>query len=717
MFFHNKKCIILVIILFVLINVSSVWGNNDVGESIHFGESQNGINASDVSDDCVDMGAFDELNRDISNLKPGDVYNIDKDYCFIGDASRPNSGIVIDADNITINGNGHVVDGRHASSLFDVNGNNVRIYNLTFIDSQYHGETFRYYCGTQVYEYIADISPINWIGDNGHISDCVFSGNAALNGGAISWYGNNGIVDNVKFINNTARGVGGAIYVVGWNNVIRNSTFINSSSRLSGEAIYLDRNHRNCSISGFFNVKPCINGSKTDIDVNILHYSFKSWACGFHVDLIPIIYSCMLDNRKFRYDDTTIYFALCNRTEFTLNFARTFDDGKFIYGKNYNFHNITNLNDVFPDLIQGDYDNGFTFIENFVVHNQNDYEIARKITASVFISNPAIEIINKDCDNIGSFSIYKTLMINFAGAYTFNSKSTWHPSGSDFDYISINGNGSKISVSSGDRDENKWAVIDNNKTLFSVSNLQIGGFNTAVENLGGGCVFDHVTFAGNRMNYWFERDYGAAVRNSGVCTFNNCTFTNNYCKYGGAIFSQGVLELNDCTFTGNTGYGGGNDVCNADKGSVKVDDIQINDTRGIVYHAESLSYHDRTVISVFAPLISLAAGFAAGALCANPVVGVLVGAAVGACIGTTAAVYICSNVYDVNFSRLQTALILVISCTVAGAIGGYTSSYLVANYGEAFAGCLEGGPDLIAYNSETSSLLSDTISVISEISV
>ena len=127
-----------------------------------------------------------------------------------------------------------------------------------------------------------------------------------------------------------------------------------------------------------------------------------------------------------------------------------------------------------------------------------------------------------------------------------------------------------------------------------------------------------------------------------------------------------------------------------------------------------MSYHTRTIISVFAPLIALAAGFAAGALCANPVVGAVVGAAVGACIGTTASVYVCSNVYDLSFSRLETTFILVVSCTVAGALGGFASGYLVANYGEAFAGWLGGGPDLIAYDTEsTLSSLSDSSSVIS----
>ncbi len=711
MIFNNKKCVILIICIFILINVSSAWANNDINEVDNFNESPASID--NISEN--DVGTFDELSENIANLKPGDIYDIDRDYCFFGNDSKPNQGIIIDVDNITINGNGHVIDGKHASSLFLIYGNAVKIINLTFINSKYHGNTIKCMDNPAIsYEYIADSSPVTWVGDDGLISNCEFLANTALNGGAVTWYGNNGIIENSQFINNTARGVGGAIYVVGMNNAIRNSTFINSASLLSGEAIYLDRNHKNCSVSGVFNVKPCINGTATNIDVNILHYSFNSLIGGINVNIIPLIYSSMMDSRIFSYCDNLIYYCQYNGTDFIMNFARAFDNGSFIYGRNYHFRDLSTLNDVFLSLINMNYDNELTFIKKIVVHNINDYEFALKTSASVFLVSPSIEIIFKDCENMSSLSIYKSLFINFAGEYTFNSKSTWYPSHSDFNYISIDGNGSKISVSSGDRDENKWAVIDNEKTIFSVSNLQIGGFNTAIENLCGSCILDHVTLTGNRMNYLIERDYGAAIRNSGVCTCSNCTFTNNYCKYGGAIFSQGVLELNDCTFRGNTGYGAGNDVCNADKGTVKVDRIQINDTQGIVYHAESLSYHTRTIISVFTPLIALAAGFAAGALCANPLVGAVVGAAVGACIGTTASVYVCSNVYDISFSRLETTFILVVSCTVAGALGGFASGYLVANYGEAFAGCLEGGPDLIAYDTEsTLSSLSDSISVIS----
>ena len=55
-------------------------------------------------------GSFDELNKDISNLKTGDTYKITKDYVF-NQTKEPsvNPAIKITADNVTIDGNCHSI--------------------------------------------------------------------------------------------------------------------------------------------------------------------------------------------------------------------------------------------------------------------------------------------------------------------------------------------------------------------------------------------------------------------------------------------------------------------------------------------------------------------------------------------------------------------------------------------------------------------------------
>ena len=71
------------------------------------------------------------------------------------------------------------------------------------------------------------------------MSDCIFSGNGGVNGGAVTWMGNNGTINHSIFENNKARGVGGAIYLSGKNNNICNCVFINSTSQLFNESVFL----------------------------------------------------------------------------------------------------------------------------------------------------------------------------------------------------------------------------------------------------------------------------------------------------------------------------------------------------------------------------------------------------------------------------------------------------------------------------------------------
>ncbi|MBQ6511895.1 hypothetical protein [Methanobrevibacter sp.] len=59
-------------------------------------------------------GSFDDLQRDIEELSPGDIYNVTKDY-FFDSGYGPhlnirNPIINIATDNVTINGNGHVME-------------------------------------------------------------------------------------------------------------------------------------------------------------------------------------------------------------------------------------------------------------------------------------------------------------------------------------------------------------------------------------------------------------------------------------------------------------------------------------------------------------------------------------------------------------------------------------------------------------------------------
>ena len=252
MLFSKRINLFIFVIVLTLISMPSICASDFENSTV---ENDHRTFTENLSLDENRPGTFEELNNDIAHLFPGDVYNVDRDYVFESGCNGPqivfgDHGIDISADNVTINGNGHLIDGNHMTNLFKVTGNNVKIFNLTFVNSKYSSIEFPVISknengnelSTLIVRKTEDLSPVCWTGDDGLISGCIFSYNEALNGGAIKWSGNNGIINNSLFLNNIARGVAGAIYITGINNSVCNAFVINSTSQLTGEAIYLDRN-------------------------------------------------------------------------------------------------------------------------------------------------------------------------------------------------------------------------------------------------------------------------------------------------------------------------------------------------------------------------------------------------------------------------------------------------------------------------------------------
>lgn len=644
-------------------------------------------------------GSFDDLQRDIEELSPGDIYNVTKDY-FFDSGYGPhlnirNPIINIATDNVTINGNGHVIDGSYSTALFKITGNNVKIFNLTFINSKDYGYnipitydisqiTFNKGISQMNVCYKDEVSPIFWQGDNGIISNCKFYRNSALvKGGAITWIGNNGIIDSSIFINNTAGVTGGAIYMAGLNNTICRSIFINSTSVIGGEAIYLDRNHKKCNISAIYDGEKLItDGSITNIDVNYFSYSYESHFSGEKINLIPIIYSAIISRNDYvRLNGDTTYYAQYIGNVFIVTLTKNYDDG-FTYQRGYHFYNIEDLNDVFQQLLEERYKNDVTLTKKLTVSSIKEYEYARTIRSNSIYTEEQFMTMNDDFrgvkdESFNEFSVQ--LNVDISSGLIIDSKNIWDPSKNGFNIININGHGSTIKVNSGDRDENKWVTITDG-CIFSASNLIVEGFNTAVENLGGIGIFRNINFNKNHMDYWFDRDWGAAILNAGICICTNCSFTDNRCNNGGAVFNQGNLTINNCTFKGNSAYDYGNDVLNVDNGVVYVDGVQIQGSQGCVKYVESMSSTAVTVTSVLGVGVSFLLGTIAGTFTLNPAVGILVGAGIGAGVGALCSKLIVSNVYNVNLNRYVVCITLVAGCALAGALGGYLGCSLAQEW-------------------------------------
>ena len=571
------------------------------------------FNNAIMHEDVNALGDFDDLTDDIYSISPGEVYNIDKDYSLNGEISQGPIFITIAKDNVTINGNGHVIDGENSSVSFRITGKNVVISNLNFINFKSLGTAvevpvFGLYPTNAIdtptsCEFTSNsFSTIQWMGDNGTISGCTFYENTAVNGGALRWSGNNGNIDDCIFANNTALGVGGAVYVGGVNNTIANSIFINSTSRLSGEAIYFDWQREKITLknNAYKNCKLYIDGAALNIDVDrFLYYSYMAQVADESVDLIPMIFSIIANGGLNYLDNGILYYGEYNDKdrEFNLHITKYFGDISFT--KNYKFKNLVDYNRIFEDLIYyGDYENTLTFIKNIDIYSSiranDDYRDAISTNLACFNTIIAylygitdMSLINSNIVLAGSVSDFHPtfgLNINFHGALSISCSRSFDLNACGFDIVNINGYGTKIYTKSDDSDENKWAILGENKIL-SVTDLIVEGYNTAIENFGGDCILNSVTFNNNRMDYWIYRDYGAAIISTGIVECKDCTFTNNYAKYGGAVFNQGIISLENCRFKNNKAYGKiGNDVCNGKGGIAVINNVvTLHDTNIISY--------------------------------------------------------------------------------------------------------------------------------------
>ena len=162
---------------------------------------------------------YTDLNNAIqSNITTGTYYiQLESDYTYNdADAEDLKKGITIDGtklqgQTLTINGNGHTINGNQKARIFTIiNNANVIIENLKIING-FHSE----------------------------------------NGGAIYSQGNLNLI-NCTFTNNTADYYGGAVFIKNTiSNCTINSTFINNTARQGG-AIYFNGTTMNNTISGHF---------------------------------------------------------------------------------------------------------------------------------------------------------------------------------------------------------------------------------------------------------------------------------------------------------------------------------------------------------------------------------------------------------------------------------------------------------------------------------
>ena len=191
----KNELIVICLILFILISISAVSAQDNNTEIITINSDDNNDvisidNSSKILTGAND-GSFADLNNKINGGSSANIV-LDKDYSY-STKDTIKEGIVINKDNIVIDGKGHTIDAKGKSRVFNITGTTVTLKNIVFT----HG--------------------------------------MASSGGAIRGYGDNLRIFNCTFIDNTAQSCGGAIYSYPYSySVFVNSTFINNKAQWGG---------------------------------------------------------------------------------------------------------------------------------------------------------------------------------------------------------------------------------------------------------------------------------------------------------------------------------------------------------------------------------------------------------------------------------------------------------------------------------------------------
>ena len=132
--------------------------------------TDNNLTANDdvviVNDEPLKSGSFMDLSQKINETPENQELVLDRDYEY---DEGSNHGIVVSKP-IIIDGDGHTLDAKKSSRIFNVTADNVVLKNINFINGNALGFYENFYGG----------GAIHWSGNNGSIQNCTFKANTAI---------------------------------------------------------------------------------------------------------------------------------------------------------------------------------------------------------------------------------------------------------------------------------------------------------------------------------------------------------------------------------------------------------------------------------------------------------------------------------------------------------------------------------------------------------
>ena len=184
---------IMIVLLILILSVGAVCATENSADDNIITDSQEIIQTSQNEAYSTDESSFTKLTEEIESA--GTVLDLNQDYTFNNETDN-NTGILINKDNFVLNGNGHTIDGKNQSRIFNITANNITLNNLILTGGNAHE-------GGAI-----------WVNGTLTLNNVTFINNHAINeGGGVGLYSNSTInCYNSRFTDNYAK-EGSSIYV------------------------------------------------------------------------------------------------------------------------------------------------------------------------------------------------------------------------------------------------------------------------------------------------------------------------------------------------------------------------------------------------------------------------------------------------------------------------------------------------------------------------
>ena len=459
-----------------------------------------------------------EFARLFLNLEDGATVTLTKDWVSTG-------RIYINTNNLTINGNHHIIDA-NGTGVFYILSQNVTIRDITIQNA-----------------YDTSASAIIWTGINGLLENSCFINNSATatEGGAVQWRSVDGTIINSTFINNRVLGAyGGAVFMLDGTQFIYNSTFINNTANSYGGALLKGRGIVDGCV--FYDNHAGQGGAIIvhDNNLTIMNSVFNNNTASDGASIFVLVSDSQINNCNFTNNVATSaggavwfrndgYDNSINECNFINNRAKVGGavdiQGTSVIITNSNFTNntATNTGGAVSSRSEGSSIVGCNFTGNVATASGG----AVHSTYNICIEN---DEFNEESD-----------LVNLTNASLLYN--------GDF-YISPDGTGEGLSIN----DCSNWNYALENIASGNTIYLTAGTYTSIINQTIGKTL--NIVGLGNDVIIDLENNGRAFLIPTGNSTVSNITFINGYYfeNEGGAIRWTGKYgKLTNSTFINNTG--------------------------------------------------------------------------------------------------------------------------------------------------------------------